>query len=58
MRKKAQAVRSYQAQFTPEDMEMLLQILDAKERLVAKGSSYTYAEALKVMHPLQLHCGL
>jgi hypothetical protein len=39
-------------------MEMLLQILDAKERLVAKGSSYTYAEALKVMHPLQLHCGL
>ena len=56
--KKAQAVRSYQAQFTPEDMEMLLQILDAKERFVAEGSSYTHAEALKVMHPLQLLCGL
>jgi putative N-acetylmannosamine-6-phosphate epimerase len=58
MRKEAQAVRSYQDQFTPEDMEMLLQILDAKERLVAEGSSYTHAEALKVMHPLKLHCGL
>jgi len=39
-------------------MEMLLQILDAKERFVAEGSSYTHAETLKVMHPLQLHCGL
>ena len=58
MRKKAQAIRSYQARFTPEDMEMLLQILDAKERFVAEGSSYTHAETLKVMHPLQLHCGL
>lgn len=56
--KKAQAVRCYQAQFTPENMEMLLQILDAKERMFAEGRVYSHAEGLRVMHPLQLHCGL
>lgn len=55
--KKERAVGCYQAQFSAEDMAMLLQVLDQKERMCAKGYDFSRAEGLKVMHPLQLHCG-
>lgn len=56
--RKEQAIRCYQAQFSPESMGQLLWAIDRKERLYAEGRGYSHAEALKVMHPSQLHCGL
>lgn len=56
--KKEEAVRCYQSQFSAEDMARLLMVLDAKERMAAEGCKFPLAEGLKVMHPLQLHCGL
>ncbi len=56
--RKARAVSCYRAQFTDEDMQRLLMVLDFKERSFAEGRGYSHAEALKVMHPNQLHCGL
>lgn len=56
--KKEEAVRCYQSQFSDEDMARLLMFLDAKEHIAAEGCKFPLAEGLKVMHPLQLHCGL
>jgi len=56
--KKEQAIQSYASQFTPEDMQGLLRVLDIKERSYAEGRGYTHAEGLKVMNTSQLHCGL
>lgn len=56
--KKKEAVRCYQSQFSTEDMARLLMVLDAKERITAERCEFPLAEGLKVMHPLQLHCGL
>ena len=56
--KKEQAVRCCQAQFSPEDMEQLITVLDFKARQFAEGRGYSHAEALKVMNPLALHGGL
>ncbi len=56
--RKAQAIRCYHSQFTPEAAEMLLMAIDAKERMMGESIGCTHAEAFKVMHPRQLHCGL
>ncbi len=58
LEKKVQAVRCYRAQFSPGDMEMLVQVLDAKGRMFAAGQDFSHAETFKVMHPMALHCGV
>jgi LmbE family N-acetylglucosaminyl deacetylase len=54
---KIAAVRCYQAQFEPDDMEMLVMGLDMKSRQVAAGTDFEHGEPLKVLHPQSLHCG-
>jgi LmbE family N-acetylglucosaminyl deacetylase len=56
--KKEQAVRCYQAQFTPDGMNQLLMVLDFKSRQFAEGRGCSHAEALKVLNPTALHCGI
>jgi LmbE family N-acetylglucosaminyl deacetylase len=56
--KKEQAVRCYQAQFSPDNMDQLLMVLDFKSRQAAEGHGYSHAEVLKVLHPTALHCGI
>jgi LmbE family N-acetylglucosaminyl deacetylase len=56
--KKEQAVRCYQAQFSPDDMEQLIAVLNFKASQFAEGRGYSHAEALKVLHPTALHCGI
>jgi LmbE family N-acetylglucosaminyl deacetylase len=55
---KIAAVRSYNTQFTPDDMEELIMALDLKSRQVAAGKDFDHGEPLKVLHPRALHCGL
>jgi N,N'-diacetylchitobiose non-reducing end deacetylase len=52
------AVRCYEAQFTPEEMEQLVFALDLKSQQVAQGRSFTRGEPLKVLHPSALHVGI
>jgi len=54
---KIAAVRCYQAQFEPDDMEMLVMALDMKSRQVTAGAGFEHGEPLKVLHPQALHCG-
>ncbi len=54
---KIAAVRCYQAQFEPDDMDMLVMALDMKSRQVAAGMDFEHGEPLKVLHPRALHCG-
>ena len=54
---KIAAVRCYQAQFEPDDMEMLVMGLDMKSRQVAGSLDFEHGEPLKVLHPKALHCG-
>jgi len=54
---KIAAVRCYQAQFEPEDMEMLVMGLEMKSRQVAASADFERGEPLKVLHPQSLHCG-
>lgn len=58
LEQKEKAILCYRSQFSPEDAQMLLQVLDFKEREFADGKGYSHAEAFKVMAPVQLHCGL
>jgi LmbE family N-acetylglucosaminyl deacetylase len=55
---KIAAVRCYQAQFNPADMDRLVMALEMKSRQVAQGSDFEYGEPLKVLHPSALHCGI
>lgn len=55
---KISAVRCYQAQFEPDDMDMLVMALDMKSRQVAADRDFEYGEPLKVLHPQSLHCGI
>jgi LmbE family N-acetylglucosaminyl deacetylase len=55
---KEQAVRCYRSQFTPEDIDRLVRLLELKGRMFAEGQSFSHAEPLKVMHTAQLHCGI
>ncbi len=54
---KLAAVRCYEAQFSPQEMDQLLAALDAKSRQAAVGESFPRGEPLKVLHPSALHCG-
>jgi LmbE family N-acetylglucosaminyl deacetylase len=54
---KIAAVRCYQAQFEPDDMDMLVMSLDMKSRQVAANRDFEHGEPLKVLHPQSLHCG-
>lgn len=53
--KKKNAVAQYTAQFSDDDMAVLQQRLELGARTTASASPFQYAEALKVMHPWQLH---
>lgn len=44
------ALRCYEAQFTPADMEQLLAAVDAKSQQVTQGQSFSHGEPLKVLH--------
>ncbi len=55
---KLSAVKCYRTQFTPEGMDELLMALELKSRQAAQGTDFEHAEALKVLHPSALHCGL
>ncbi len=55
---KLSAVKCYHTQFTLEGMNELLMALDLKSRQIAQGNGFEHGEALKVLHPSALHCGL
>jgi LmbE family N-acetylglucosaminyl deacetylase len=55
---KVAAVRSYEAQFNPDEMEQLVSALDMKSKQVAQGQSFERGEPLKVLHPSALHVGI
>jgi LmbE family N-acetylglucosaminyl deacetylase len=55
---KLAAVRCYEAQFTPQEMNQLVMALESKSQQVAAGESFKRGEALKVLHTSALHCGL
>jgi LmbE family N-acetylglucosaminyl deacetylase len=55
---KIAALRCYETQFKPDDMEALLMALNLKSRQVAAGTDFELGEPLKVLHPSALHCGL
>ncbi len=52
---KQQAVSYYEMQFTPEDMDRLMLVLEQQERAAAEGQGFEFAEPLKLLHPSQLH---
>ena len=54
---KISAVRCYEAQFNPHDMDQLITALDMKSRQVTQGQSFSRGEPLKVFHTSALHCG-
>ena len=54
---KIAAVRCYEAQFEPDDMEQLVMALEMKARQVAQGQDFALGEPLKVLHTSALHCG-
>lgn len=52
---KHQAVRQYTGQFTPEELEGLVEVLDARERRAAQDEAFSHGEPLKVLGTWQLH---
>ena len=52
---KHEAVRCYQLQFEPPDMQALVRQLEERAREAARGKGFAFAEALKVLRPDQLH---
>jgi len=56
--RKHRAIDAYRAQFTPESIEQLHRGLDFMERAWAEGKAFSHGEALKLLSPAQLHCGL
>ena len=56
--RKHRAIDAYRAQFTSESLEQLHRGLDFVERAWAEGKAFSHGEALKVLSPAQLHCGL
>ena len=55
---KVDAVRCYEAQFTPRGMEQLVAALDVKSKQAAQGQSFARGEALKVLDTNALHVGI
>ncbi len=56
--RKHQALRCYRAQFTSEGLDSLSRGLEAREREWARNEPFSHGEALKLLHPGQLHVGL
>jgi N,N'-diacetylchitobiose non-reducing end deacetylase len=52
------ALRCYQAQFSPEEMERLINAFDTKSQQVAQGQSFARGEPLKVLNTSALHVGI
>jgi LmbE family N-acetylglucosaminyl deacetylase len=52
------ALRCYEAQFSPEEMEKLITAFDTKSQQVAQGQSFARGEPLKVLHTSALHVGI
>jgi len=55
---KIDAMRCYEAQFSPAGIEQLVAALDMKSQQVAEGKSFARGEPLKVLHPSALHVGI
>lgn len=55
---KVRALRCYETQFSSEDMDSLVHVLDAKSQEFAAHEPFDRAEGLKVVHPDYLHIGL
>ena len=55
---KMNAIRCYKVQFDPQEMERLLEMVDAKSRQVAQGQPFTHGEPLKILHTGALHGGV
>jgi N,N'-diacetylchitobiose non-reducing end deacetylase len=55
---KLAAVRSYEAQFTPDGFDELVMALEFKSRQVAQGKDFEHGEPFKILHPSALHCGI
>jgi LmbE family N-acetylglucosaminyl deacetylase len=55
---KRAAIRCYETQIEPGDMDVLNMALDIKSRQITAGISFEWSEPLKVLHPKALHCGL
>jgi N,N'-diacetylchitobiose non-reducing end deacetylase len=53
--RKHQALACYKAQFTPLEMEHLLELVEAEERHYARRESFSHGESFKVLRPDQLH---
>lgn len=53
--KKVAAVSEYHAQFTPEDMQGLLRLLEFKCREFARGKDFQFGEPLKILRTMHLH---
>lgn len=53
--RKHRALSCYRSQFTSEDMQRLLDTVQAEERHCARQEGFTYGEALKILRPNQLH---
>jgi LmbE family N-acetylglucosaminyl deacetylase len=56
--RKRGAIAAYEAQFAPEELELLQAGLEAKEREWAGAESFSHGEALLVLSPGQLHVHL
>jgi len=52
------ALRCYEAQFSPSEMEQLVAGRDMKSQQVAQGQSFARGEPLKVLHTSALHVGI
>lgn len=55
---KLAAVSCYKTQFDPAATQELIFALTAKAQQMTDGLNYHLAEALKILHPSALHCGL
>jgi LmbE family N-acetylglucosaminyl deacetylase len=55
---KLNAVRCYEAQFSPDGMDQLISALELKSMQVVQGQSFERGEPLKVLHPNALHVGI
>ncbi len=55
VKRKHAALRAYRAQFSPDNLDRLVQEADAAEREAAQGSDFSHAEPFKVLRPDQLH---
>jgi len=53
--RKLRAARCYRAQFTLEDSERMVAVLETYARLTGSAEGYAYAESFKVLSPAYLH---